>query len=508
MAEWSDGYVTNIEYTSGFYPGLSPLAQNFALLFRGVEPVPLADGFAYCELGCGHGFTTAILAAANPKGSFWGIDFNPTHIASAEQLARAAAIGNVTFVEQSFAEALRSDLPRFDFISLHGIWSWVSRSNRQAIVDLIYARLKPGGVVYISYNAMPGWAQNSPLRQLFVEWLRGQGEVTAERVNGALAFAEKVRKTGAAYFELNPQSGKRLEAIANMSRNYVAHEYFNREWSPSYHSDVAADLAAAKLSFAAPSLISEHLDFLMMKPEALELLKEVSDPTAKETVRDYFVNQQFRRDLFTRGARQLSQRERNERLLATRLALRVPPPSLPTKARFPLGEVTLEPGQYQPILDALAAGPLTFRELLAKRSNGGAGEKAAFQAVMLLIAASLVAPALDAEDEQARRISTDRFNRAMVARSGPGRQEQTLASPVLGTGVAVPLIEQLFLAIEREKASNPIDAALRVMAERGQQVLKQGKPVASAAEARSELEKASSEFRQKRLPVYRQLGLT
>jgi hypothetical protein len=69
MADWSDGYITNIDYTSGFYAGLAPLAQNFSLLYRGYAGPQLADGFTYCELGCGHGFSTALLAAANPAGA-------------------------------------------------------------------------------------------------------------------------------------------------------------------------------------------------------------------------------------------------------------------------------------------------------------------------------------------------------------------------------------------------------------------------------------------------------
>src|ERR1700761_5113454 len=80
MADWSDGYITNIEYTSGFYAGLSPILQNFSLLYRGLAPPDISEGFTYCEVGCGHGFTTSLLAAVNPQGAFWGIDFNPSHI--------------------------------------------------------------------------------------------------------------------------------------------------------------------------------------------------------------------------------------------------------------------------------------------------------------------------------------------------------------------------------------------------------------------------------------------
>jgi len=43
-------------------------------------------------------------------------------------------------------------LPDFDYIGLHGIWSWISDENRQVIVDFIRKKLKVGGVLYISYN--------------------------------------------------------------------------------------------------------------------------------------------------------------------------------------------------------------------------------------------------------------------------------------------------------------------------------------------------------------------
>jgi SAM-dependent methyltransferase len=507
MVEWSDGYVTSIDYTSGFYPGLSPLSQNFSLLLRGIAPVQLADGFSYCELGCGHGFSTTLLAAANPKGSFWGVDFNPAHVASAERLAAAARVENVAFLEQSFAEALTASMPRLDFISLHGVWSWISGANRRAIIDFINARLKPGGVVYISYNALPGWAAHAPLRQLLVERLRGKTDATPEAINEAVAFAARVRETGAAYFAANPHSSQRLEAIAASPRNYVAHEYFNRDWSPSYHSDVAAELSAAKLVFAAPSDVAEHFDQLSLKPEVQQLLKELTDSSARETVIDYYLNRQFRRDLFVRGAREMSGREREENLLATRFALIAPLPTYPFKVRLPLGELTLEQSPHEAILNALAEQPLTLGQLLSKTDVGTLGSQAVFQAIVLSIVAKLVAPTLDPEGEVERHKSAARFNEAVLSQLGGDRQEQSLASPILGTGIPVPRIHQLFLATNAIDARVPVDAVVATITTRQQQLRKKGKPVTSLEETRRELEEALTEFRQSWFPIYQRLGL-
>jgi SAM-dependent methyltransferase len=507
MADWSDGYITNIEYTSGFYSGLSPLAQNFALLYRGYAGPQLADGFTYCELGCGRGFSTALLAAANPAGAFWGIDFNPSHISDAEQLKQATSVPNVSFLELSFAESLTAELPKFDFISLHGVWSWISPDNRRAILDFIYAKLKPGGVVYISYNALPGWSAAAPLRQLLVERLRGQSGATPDSIEAALSFAGRVRDAGAGYFRANPASGKRLDSFASMPKNYLAHEYFNAHWSASYHSEVVAELAAAKLTFAAPSVLSEQMDAFLLAPPARELLKEVTDPVARETIRDYFLNAQFRRDLFVRGARQLSEAERNERLLQTRLVLTRPAPQFPFKVSVPVGEVTIDANPAKAVFDTLTEGPRTLGEILKDPAiAGGDSGNTAFKAITVLLAGGAILPALGPEREELGRERAASFNQTMLARFGSERQEHTLASPVLGTGMAVPPTEQMFLVHAAGDKAPPIDKLIQEMAARNRSFMKDGKP-ASEDETKAELKAALGAFRQERLPIYRRLGM-
>src|SRR5437868_12885639 len=51
----------------------------------------------------------------------------------------------------------------------HGIFSWVSRAAQDAIVSIVRQRLQPDGVLYISYNSMPGWAPLAPIRQFMLE---------------------------------------------------------------------------------------------------------------------------------------------------------------------------------------------------------------------------------------------------------------------------------------------------------------------------------------------------
>ncbi|RYZ90024.1 MAG: methyltransferase, partial [Moraxellaceae bacterium] len=84
--DWTAGYVSDVEYTAGFYTEQAPGLLNFACILNGVEPVDTSKSFNYCELGFGRGLTVNVLAAANPQGRFYAADFNPAHVAGARQL--------------------------------------------------------------------------------------------------------------------------------------------------------------------------------------------------------------------------------------------------------------------------------------------------------------------------------------------------------------------------------------------------------------------------------------
>jgi 2-polyprenyl-3-methyl-5-hydroxy-6-metoxy-1,4-benzoquinol methylase len=65
-----------------------------------------ATALTYCDLGCGQGFTANLVAAASPRAEVFAADFNPTHIASARDLASAAGAAH-QFREAAFEELLR-----------------------------------------------------------------------------------------------------------------------------------------------------------------------------------------------------------------------------------------------------------------------------------------------------------------------------------------------------------------------------------------------------------------
>ena len=53
MAQWDDGYVTDVAYTSHFYREITPNWIASTSLLLGQRPPDLAAPFSYADLGCG-----------------------------------------------------------------------------------------------------------------------------------------------------------------------------------------------------------------------------------------------------------------------------------------------------------------------------------------------------------------------------------------------------------------------------------------------------------------------
>ncbi len=506
MTDWTDGYVCEIEYTQGFYRELTPSHLAFCLLLKGIRPPSLAAPLRYCELGSGQGLSANLIAAANPGAEVWATDFNPSHTANARALAAAAGSANVHFFDRSFAEFLDADLPELDVITLHGIYSWVSSENRATIVEFIRRRLKPGGIVYISYNCLPGWAPVLPLRELMVEHAAGSSEGMTARIDKAIAFAGQLAELKSGYFAVNPGVAARVEKLQGMSRNYLAHEYFNRDWTPQYFSRIARELAVAKLGFAASANPADTIDVLNLSEEAQALLAGIGDETLRQTARDYVLNQQFRKDIFVRGAVRLSGQEQTEMLLGTRFALIVPREAVPRKAAYPAGELTLLHENYTPVLDALARGPATLGELTAMDGVRHLGFGLVLQAAIVLTSAGVLAPCLPAAGDADRARTVASFNSAVLERARFQGGLMFLASPVTGGGVELGSLDQLLLLAARQNA-DPAAFALPILMARGEGLVKDGQALATVEENLAEMQIRTEAFRTRTLPLLRYLGV-
>lgn len=296
------GYVTDSTYADTFFRELSPAWLNYVAALHGAKPRPLDETFRYLELGCGFGTTCALNAAAFPGASFDACDFNAAHVHGGVAFAARLGLRNITFHETAFHQLLESNLEPYHFIVMHGVHSWVDSSTRQVLRRLVDRLLVPGGVLYVSYNALPGWSAELSLRRLLVELAASEAGPAAQRAAIAAERIAALRSAGLRYFTANPAAAAAVDAYARGEGEYLAHEFMNEAWEPSYAIDVADEFGAIGLEFAgSATLTNNHLP-LMVDAATATAIAELPTLRQRHLVTDFAINQRFRRDVFVRAA--------------------------------------------------------------------------------------------------------------------------------------------------------------------------------------------------------------
>jgi SAM-dependent methyltransferase len=457
------GYTNEIAYTYGYYDELNPLRARLPLVNAGFD-YPLIRNA--CELGFGQGVSINIHAAGSPV-QWYGVDADPRHTAFAQQLADDAQTHPQLSSQRFSAFCRRDDLPDFEFIGLHGVWSWISDDDRATVTDFIARKLKAGGVLYVSYNTQPGWAAMMPVRELMHGHFIASGKrdagggepderETTERIKAALGFAKQVMAAQPGYAVVNPTVGERVNSLLEENPNYVAHEYFAHNWHPTSFLQVADALEPAGLAYLGSADYRDHVDRINLQPAQRELLAGIDDVRLREATRDLCMNRSFRRDYWIRQPRKLDADERLDALRAHRVMLAMREDAVSLKVRGGLGEVTLPEGLYRPVLRALSGARVTtLGEIERSVSALGFTLEQVVEAVTLLIAAG---PVLNVQDDapiQQAHAAASRLNTAICERAYDSHALQFLVSPVSGSGVSMPHVAQLFLLAATRGLARP-----------------------------------------------------
>jgi SAM-dependent methyltransferase len=481
------GYITDLPYVIHYYRELNPQVLKLALAMNGIAWDRDQD-CDYIELGCGFGLTPLFLAAGHPGVRVVGTDFNPEHIVTARGIAASAKLDNVSFIEGAFADLETQAPGMFDVIAMHGIWSWIDDENRAHILRFIDRHLKPGGLVYTSYNTQPGHAAGIPLRQLMLMGYEDAAGPTEVRVDAGVKFAEKLQAVNAAYFTHNARAGQVLDHIKPKPRNGLAHEYFNTHWRAFYHAEVAEPLARIGLTYGASAHLLDNVDFVNYSPAGREFLA-AQKPERRESLKDFLANREFRRDIFIRGTP--VKQSQAPLLASTRFATAEGPEDRDKLTGVTaLGRITVKPEHAGPVLTALEAKALTINEIVGHPACASLTPAEVLEATMLITALGRADPALPEENAPARKAAADRLNYALWEAAQTVDVIHSAASPVTGGGVALHRIEQLFL-LANHKGEEP-GAFLRRL---------------FGAQLQGDVARNYKQFMEKRAPILRKLGV-
>jgi SAM-dependent methyltransferase len=183
------------------------------------------SGYRVLELGCGDGANLLPLAFYRRHGSFVGVDRAGSQIERAETGRVRLGLCNVEFICADFLDADQALSDSFDFIIAHGVFSWVPHHVRDALLHLCRRRLRPGGLLYLNYNAHPGWKIRGMVRDFVLAHTAGIKSLSRRARSAQDASAMLTTSLGGSDHPYCRLLADEFRFLAESDTSYVAHEY-------------------------------------------------------------------------------------------------------------------------------------------------------------------------------------------------------------------------------------------------------------------------------------------
>lgn len=505
MNNWMEGYISDIPYTINYYKEINPESLNMCMVMSGVKPIPIEESFVYIELGCGFGLSTLINAAHYPQGTFYGVDYNPSHIAYAKQMAKEAGLDNVHFMESSFHDIVEdnSTLPKADFITFHGIYAWVNDENRANLVKICDRHLNSGGMVYNSYNAKPGWLIGEGFQKLIHGLSSEYTGSSIGKIDKIFEQVEEILDIDSGFLKIYKNTFKeKIKDLRTKNSSYVVHEYLNDEWRAFFFSQVNNAMAqGAKLTYLCQATLSDIASESKVPVEIQTILTDINDVNNRELIKDLARNVGFRRDIYIRGDYGvMSHQERyiwfKEKRWISLVNREI------NKFNFSMkgGNKSFEDAPFTTIMKHLKDAPLTTEEIQKQT-------KLSFPDVMMVLvmlySASYVAP----YQPTAKRAKD--LNRVITQRSYDKLNISYICYPHANTAVAQGKITLLWLKAINNGCSTPKELIAYVYNSFTQYGLKLDLKNKSlvGSELKEYLEKQEKVWRKNTLPLWINTGI-
>ena len=441
-------YVSDVPYARHFVQQTAPQVLRLVAALHGI-PAPPGDDFELLRPRRRRGRHAAHARRGKPGGALRGRRRDAPPRGIRRDLAAKGSVENARFLERDFEDLAKDDLPAFDFIVLHGIFTWVGPTKRAAAITFAKSKLKPGGLLYVSYNALPGWAAITPLRRLLRDHAEAATGTTLERAGKAYDFVRKMSGAGASDFTSHPTAKSMLGLIEEAGLPYVVHEYLNPHWQPFYFADIARELGEQDLHFVGQIPLAANLRELALPPALKELAKPITDRIAYETFKDFALNEAFRSDVYVKGTPARTESAAREVFERTPFGTLSAPAQMKREVRLSFHTLSYTGPVYDAVLGAIGEAPASAAELAERPKLLPFGAHRIADCLQNLALGGQVVPMRrgSASTKAGRGYELSAYNRVVLAQGIAGSGPRAFASPAAGTGVALSLLEAICLQL-------------------------------------------------------------
>ena len=205
----------------------------------GLDPAPI-KGARVLELGSSCGGNIIPQALYYPEATFTGIDLSSVQIKHGNELIESMGLTNVTLLEKDIMD-IDDDFGTFDYILVHGIWSWVPDMVKDKILSICNRNLSDRGIAYVSYNTYPGWKRLEQMRDIM---LYSEKQCKSQSLQERTAYTKNVLKLIGETMKMDERSQKQsgykidnINRVLEANDYYVGHEYLETFNDPVYVSE-------------------------------------------------------------------------------------------------------------------------------------------------------------------------------------------------------------------------------------------------------------------------------
>ncbi len=458
-----EGFEFEIPYIDAVHFDQFPGVMAREALIAGQRPPALDEPFVYCDMGCGTGATILMLAASFPESHFYGVDLSADHIDHAEANRLATGIENATFFQGSFERAAQGSVPPCDFISAHGILSWIPEAVETELLTAVQSLLKPSGLFQLSANLQPGWGQMSPLRQIMRHHIaHAEGNAEDRLLTAIGKTAALVSNENNSFGGKNPDAKGITGNWRNREAAYVGHEMLGGAWRHFSVGEVMRLCKGFGLECCGPLASAGRLNG--EKIASFEI-----DSTETETLEDFMsfsAGEGFRSLVFTKPENEEFERSEMELLgddvlgfpVFARWSVWAPEP------KEPLSEWTLQfddqPHYLARIMAEAASGAIPGAEFAAVAHFVGS-------ALMARNALIYADTARDVETENCSEFSFEAphpLTAHVLAQPRTYRYGGFVPSPILGGGVSLSPVRAALLGAFLDNSTDKLAYARAIIA--------------------------------------------
>jgi hypothetical protein len=196
------------------------------------------------DLGCADGSHLLALALEYPNSECVGIDSSAEQIERGKRAAEELGVKNLSLRVADLGDGIEG---QFDYVTAHGVYSWVDAPTRDRLLATLHSCLAATGVGYVSYEALPGAFPRLAARDLLLPYVEELGSAgMGNRFRAiARALADGVRADQPFSAALRAE----LLRASQASDSAVAHDWCSDVHEAVYFRDFAKQLTHHQLSF-------------------------------------------------------------------------------------------------------------------------------------------------------------------------------------------------------------------------------------------------------------------